>query len=156
MEPREIVHQPAPQCNDGKSVFELPYAGQRGGDEFSDAVTGHHCRFNAQALPVARKRVFNDEYGGLRVKRVDQGDSGGNLVSSFWKEQSTEIRVEKRLEGFAAIVQDGAEEGLVPIEVQTHVDVLRALTAKEKDNWGFLRSQRLLPQRRGFGCASNF
>ena len=39
-----------------------------------------------------------------------------------------------RFEVVTAIVNDGPEERFVAIEVQTHIDVLRSLTAKKKDD----------------------
>jgi len=91
-------------------------------------------QFDAQALPESRQRVLDDEDRRLRVERVHQRDLSGDFISSSWIKQLTQIQVKVRFEIVAAIVHDSPEERFVAIEVQAHVDVLRALASKKKDD----------------------
>ena len=66
------MHEPAAQGDDAERIFKFPNTCQRCGNKLSDAVSRHHCRFDAQALPESRQRILDDKDGRLSIQRVHQ------------------------------------------------------------------------------------
>ena len=129
----KILHEAAAKGDDAERVGEIPGTGEGGGDEFANAVPGHDGGLDAEALPEAGEGVFDDEDGGLGKERVLQGDLRGLFVAGLRVKKFAEVATEMGFEEFAAIVHDGTEEGFAAIEIEAHVDVLRALAAEEEN-----------------------
>jgi len=61
-----------------------------------------------------------------------------------------------RFEEFAAIVHNGSKERLIAVEVEAHVDVLRALPAKKKDDGRISAFAAFAAAAQGIGLREQF
>lgn len=128
---RRLLHQLPAQDDEPHRIFERQDIREAGGRKFAEAVADHRFRLHSPRHDKPGQRIFKHEHDRLNMLRLIQLKgcrfrvpgrvqdvlhlAGGNVAVQ------TEAAIHLR-----------AEHRLVPVQVRSHIDVLRALPGEHE------------------------
>ena len=130
---RQCRHQAATGRDRAERILQREHLGKAGGDKFADAVAERRHRAKPEMHPQFRRRIGHDEDGRLCVLRVAQQLLGLLLARWLGEHQRANVdAAEMRLQNRGAGIDLAPEHRLLIVKLAAHIDVLRALSGKQK------------------------
>ena len=81
------------------------------------------------------QRIFDDKQGRLGEKGVFQAGRRRRFIAGRRENNLAQIAAQMGFQNNGALINDIAEQRLLPVQIQPHVDVLAALAGKNEDDF---------------------